>query len=710
MTRRRSFRPFAVRGRSATIAIVVLFAVVSGASAALSIWTTGRSSGKAAVIEVAARQRMLSERYVADVLLAQSGRSADPAVVGDLLGESAHALIDGGAVPAAPGDDDETTVAGTNDPVVRAQLEQEERLVDDLTRTGDAILAHQSVTDVRLTAGEHMGGIRDGVQRLRVLAALTSNVSLNAARTIAQETDGGINRLIALEVALGVGGLAVALLLGWALITITRRQTVAFRSLVTASTDLVLVFGDGGCRYTSRSVATLLGKNEAELLGDGFARCVHADDLASFNLARRDGRPNEIVFRVRNTAGTVRHLEAHLTDLRSDSNVRGVVMNARDVTERLELERELTRQGKQDGFSRQLVDAFEMADVEDSALRIVERGMAMIDAEAPMELLLADSSRSQLYQGATSPTAGAPGCPVDSPFSCVAIRRGNPVVFPTSRALNACPKLWSRPGGACSATCVPVTFMGRTLGVLHVTGPDEQPPAPDEVAQLTALATHAGTRIGTVRAFERSQLQASTDGLTGLINRRTFESEVRELVRGKQSFALALGDLDHFKQLNDTHGHEAGDRALRVFARVLRETMRDHDLVARYGGEEFAFALPGLDEERAASVLDRVRAALAVACNGGPLFTASFGITDSSRGASLDELMRIADDGLYRSKETGRDRATIGDPSAAAAQEGRALRAVTGDAETVPLFRHNRPAMHTAAHEDEPRASGLEIR
>jgi diguanylate cyclase (GGDEF)-like protein/PAS domain S-box-containing protein len=708
MRRRRSFRPFAMRGRGATIAIIVVFAVVSGVSAGLSIWTTGHSRNKAVVIEIAARQRMLAERYVADVLLVSSGRIANPASVGDLLGASADALLDGGTAPGVPGDDDEETIPRTTDAVARAQLTQEGRLVDDLVRTGEALLAHRPATDVRLTAGEHMTDIRDGIQRLRVLAALTSNVSLDAARTIAQETDGGINRLIALEIALGAGGLAVALLLGWALMTITRRQTVAFRSLVTASTDLVLVFGRDGCRYASRSVATLLGESEAELLADGFARAVVEDDVMAFNAARRDGKPEWLVFRVRTHGGAVRHLEAHLTDLRTDGNVRGVVMNARDVTERLELERELTRQGRQDGFSRQLVDAFEMADVEDSALSIVERAMASIDVEAPMELLLSDSSRSQLHRGAASPTAGAPGCPVDSPFSCVAIRRGNPVVFPTSRALNACPKLWDRPGGACSAACIPVTFMGRTLGVLHATRPADQPPSPDEVAQLTALATHAGTRIGTVRAFERSQLQASTDALTGLINRRTFESEVRELMRGRHPFALALGDLDHFKQLNDTHGHEAGDRALRMFARVLRETMRDHDLVARYGGEEFAFALPGLDEERATSVLDRIRVALEAACNGGPVFTASFGATDSTRGARLDELVRIADEGLYRAKAEGRNRVTIGDP--AAGKEGRALRAVTGDAETVPLFRHSRPAMHAAAHEDEPRSSGLEIR
>jgi len=708
MTRRRSFRPFAMRGRGATIAIVVLFAVVSGVSAGLSIWTTGHSRGKSTVIEIAGRQRMLAERYVGDVLLAQSGRAANPALVGDLLAESAHALLDGGPVPGVPGDDDGTTVPATSDSVVRAQLEQEQRLVDDLTRTGDAILADQPATQVRLTAGEHIGKIRDGVQRLRVIAALTSNVSLDAARTIATETETGINRLIVLEIGLGVGGLVVALLLGWALITITRRQTVAFRSLVTASTDLVLVFGGGGCRYASRSVATLLGRSEADLLGDGFGSCVHEDDLVAFNAARREAEPNGLVFRVRTAAGTVRHLEAHLTDLRTDSNVRGVVMNARDVSERLELERELTRQGKQDSFSRQLIDAFEMADVEDAALSIVERAMVSIDEDAPMELMLSDSSHSQLYRSAASPTGGAPGCSVDSPFSCLAIRRGNTVVFPTSHALNACPKLWDRPGGACSATCVPVTFMGRTLGVLHATSPDRHPPSPDEVAQLTALANHAGTRIGTVRAFERSQLQASTDGLTGLINRRSFESEVRDLVRGNQSFALALGDLDHFKNLNDTHGHEAGDRALRVFSRVLRETMRDHDLVARYGGEEFAFALPGLDEERAASVLDRVRVALAAACNGGPVSTASFGVTDSTRGTGVDELLRIADDGLYKSKDAGRDRITIGDPSAA--RQGRPLRAVTGEAEPVALFRQNRPALHSAAHEDEPRSSGLEIR
>src|SRR5207248_4830344 len=141
-------------------------------------------------------------------------------------------------------------------------------------------------------------------------------------------------------------------------------------------------------------------------------------------------------------------------------------------------------------------------------------------AELPMELLLSDSSRANLERAAASPTVGAPGCPVSSPYSCVAVRRGQPVEFDSSEALNACPKLRNRPSGPCSAACVPVSFMGRALGVLHATGPEGQPLDSQQVAQLTTLATQAGARIGTVRAFERTQLQASTDSLTGLVNRR----------------------------------------------------------------------------------------------------------------------------------------------------------------------------------------------
>ena len=82
-------------------------------------------------------------------------------------------------------------------------------------------------------------------------------------------------------------------------------------------------------------------------------------------------------------------------------------------------------------------------------------------------------------------------------------------------------------------------------------------------------------------------------------------------MRQGRPFALALADLDHFKRLNDTHGHEEGDRSLRLFSHVVRQVLRDDDLVARWGGEEFLIALPDADADAAVEVMDRIRANLA---------------------------------------------------------------------------------------------------
>jgi len=315
-------------------------------------------------------------------------------------------------------------------------------------------------------------------------------------------------------------------------------------------------------------------------------------------------------------------------------------------------------------FSNQLVEALEMADSEAEADKVIARAMSAISDVHPMELLLADSSRAHLERACVHPKNGSPNCSVESPYSCIAVRRGHPQIFPDAEALNACPKLLGRMGGALSAACVPVNFMGRALGVLHVAGAKGKPPNPEQIAQLTALGVHAGTRIGTLRAFERSQLQASTDSLTGLTNRRAAEEILSNLMAVDSAFAVVMSDLDYFKRLNDTQGHEAGDRALKLFADTARSVVRDRDHVVRWGGEEFAMLLPGANAERAAEVVGRLRAALAEShlLSGTPVFTASFGISDSTMARDRETLIRLADEALYRSKQAGRDCCTVGDP------------------------------------------------
>jgi diguanylate cyclase (GGDEF)-like protein len=315
-------------------------------------------------------------------------------------------------------------------------------------------------------------------------------------------------------------------------------------------------------------------------------------------------------------------------------------------------------------FSNQLVEALEMADSEAEADRVIARAMGAISDVHPMELLLADSSRAHLERACVHPKTGSPNCGVESPYSCIAVRRGHPQIFPDAEALNACPKLLGRMGGSLSAACVPVNFMGRALGVLHVAGAKGKPPNPEQIAQLTALGVHAGNRIGTLRAFERSQLQASTDSLTGLTNRRAAEEVLANLMSVDSAFAVVMTDLDFFKRLNDTQGHEAGDRALKLFAETARGVVRDRDHVVRWGGEEFALLLPGASAEKAGEIVGRLRGSLAQAhlLSGTPIFTASYGIADSTMARDRETLIRLADEALYRSKQAGRDCCTVADP------------------------------------------------
>lgn len=164
------------------------------------------------------------------------------------------------------------------------------------------------------------------------------------------------------------------------------------------------------------------------------------------------------------------------------------------------------------------------------------------------------------------------------------------------------------------------------------------------------------TRESLAAAEER----AAVDPLTGLANHRTFHerlaAEVGSARRRGRALALVLMDLDHFKQVNDRHGHQVGDRVLQRAAEVLRAETRAGELVARVGGEEFAMLLPGADGEEAYRAAERVRRAVAGASfpEVGAM-TMSAGVSDLSQGRDPDTLYRLADAALYRAKHGGRD-------------------------------------------------------
>jgi diguanylate cyclase (GGDEF)-like protein len=199
---------------------------------------------------------------------------------------------------------------------------------------------------------------------------------------------------------------------------------------------------------------------------------------------------------------------------------------------------------------------------------------------------------------------------------------------------------------------------GAAVGVLGVYWGDRLEQVSSETQRaVRLLALEAAIAIDRGELLGRLEIAARTDDLTGLLNRRAWDEELgRELARGDRSGAalsVAILDLDRFKQYNDAHGHQAGDRFLKQLAGTWSQTLRTGDILARYGGEEFALALPGTNLEHAQQMLDRLRDVLPEDQ------TCSAGLCQWDGEESAEALTARADTLLYAAKAAGRDRVAL---------------------------------------------------
>jgi diguanylate cyclase (GGDEF)-like protein len=175
------------------------------------------------------------------------------------------------------------------------------------------------------------------------------------------------------------------------------------------------------------------------------------------------------------------------------------------------------------------------------------------------------------------------------------------------------------------------------------------------------------------RLYETVEQQATQDELTGVANRRGIVALLqRELDRAKRANAVcsvALIDIDNFKKVNDTWGHPAGDQVIKWVTKVIGRSIRPYDTLGRYGGEEFLLLIPGAGTDGAFAIAERARIAIqhqACIVDGERLrMTVSAGVATSVPDMDADTLLRLADDALYRAKETGRNRVVRAGPAAA---------------------------------------------
>jgi len=213
---------------------------------------------------------------------------------------------------------------------------------------------------------------------------------------------------------------------------------------------------------------------------------------------------------------------------------------------------------------------------------------------------------------------------------------------------------------------VPLLYQARSMGVLLVCSDDPHRIwQENELLLLRTVADQVAVAVNHARLFTQMQQLALTDGLTGCVNRRSFEMQLerdlRLATRMRQPVSLIMLDIDHFKRVNDTYGHDAGDAALRFLADVLRDELRGVDTAARYGGEEFAVILPQASLDGALIVAERLRSRLETTeVPGIGHITGSFGVATFPLNAnSRDQLVGAADHALYEAKHGGRNRICI---------------------------------------------------
>jgi diguanylate cyclase (GGDEF)-like protein/PAS domain S-box-containing protein len=425
-----------------------------------------------------------------------------------------------------------------------------------------------------------------------------------------------------------------------------------------------------------------------------FFRLVHPDEKEevrkTLDDALRNAKPYALGFRIIRPDGAERNIHERgdiIFDPKTQKPLK-LVGSVQDVTERVQAEiqvhnanqelaqkvQELEQRSKEISLLSELGSRLQTC--KKAAEAFVEIGYVaeQLFPKWSGALCITSASRTAVETVAEwGKTSG--GERVFAPDDCWALRRGQPQLFRRGEKMSSCRHY--DPTDVTESLCVPFMAQGEAIGIVSLqmrTSPEQQDLAPqysgESIRRLVSiLGEQIGLALGNLKLRESLQNQSICDPLTGLFNRRymeeSLEREFARASRNKNSVAIVMMDLDHFKRFNDTFGHQAGDALLRTFGDLLKRSSRGQDIACRYGGEEFALVLTDSNLAgalRRADLLRQQVKQLSVEYAGQLLGAVSMSMGVAlypDHGTTIGDVLRASDQALYCAKREGRDRACV---------------------------------------------------
>jgi diguanylate cyclase (GGDEF)-like protein/PAS domain S-box-containing protein len=429
----------------------------------------------------------------------------------------------------------------------------------------------------------------------------------------------------------------------------------------------------------------LLGYSREELLGKRLWEIGLFKDVASSQAAFRELQQKQYIRYEELPLETKRGKRAEVEFVSNVYRVNGkkvIQCNIRDITERIRtkdrirkvndelsaLVAKLQKQEREMHLVNSMNDMLQTCKTQTEAYQVITLALGeLFDVQSGGLAIMQPSGQylETVARWGTEPL-------IDSVFSmddCWALRRGqlHEVVNPSTSML--CHHFIRPP--ETGYICLPLMVQGETLGLLYLSMPaeDDSDHSSSPGQLIRTVSEGIKLSLSNLKLREAMREQAIQDPLTGLFNRRylsdTLPRELHRAQRHSSPISIALMDIDHFKNFNDTFGHEAGDLLLTELGRVLRENIRQSDIICRYGGEEFVLVLPDTSLPAGCQHIEKIHAlvkSLQVRYREqqiGPI-TLSIGISQfPEHGLNADDLLRAADEAMYVAKTTGRDRIVV---------------------------------------------------